>query len=177
MKPVLALFAVGIAALILRGVLSGVLPPGLRPDLGLAVVVGLGLHLPGAAGLLLAVALGGVADVLTGALLGQHALLFALTFAVTGLAGAQLDLRRGLPTLFLVAALSIAHGLGTAALSRLFGGLAVHVAWPSLDRLLGQAAIDALLAPLLLPLLGRLAQRLSDDDRRAVQLAPRRREA
>jgi len=173
MKAALALLGVGVVALMVRGVLASVLPPGLRPDFGLVVVVALGLQRPGPAGLLLAALLGCVADVLTGALLGQHAMLFALAFVVTRLAGAQLDLRRPLPTAFLVAALSAAHGLATVGLSRVFAGAA---SWPTPGRLLGQAATDALVAPLLLPLLAVLVAQLSDDDRRAVELAPRRRE-
>jgi rod shape-determining protein MreD len=174
MRPALALFAVGIAALLLRSVLSGVLPSGLGPDLGLVVVVALGLQLPGTTGLLLAAALGGVVDVLTGALLGQHAALFVMAFGLTRLAASQLDLGRGRPIFFLVAALSVAHGLSAVALSRLFGSWA---SWPGPERLLGQAGLDATLALLLLPLLARLVHRLSDDDRRAVKLVPRRREA
>jgi len=174
MKPALALLAAGIGALLLRGVLSGVLPAGLCPDLGLVVVVGVGLQLPGTAGLLLATVLGGLVDVLTGALLGQHAMLFVMAFGVTRLAASQLDLRRGLPTFVLVAALSAGHGLAAVALSRLFSG---SVPWPGPERLLVQAGLDALLALLVLPLLARLVQQLSDVDRRAVKLAPRRREA
>lgn len=174
MRAAVGLALVGVAALILRGVLSGVLPPALRPDLGLVVVVGLGLKRPGPSGLLIAAGLGCLADVLTGALLGQHALLFALAFAITRLAGFQLDLRRPAPVFFLVAAISAVHGLGSVALSRFFAGAA---AWPSPGRLLGQAALDAAVATLALPLLGALVGALSEDERRAVQLAPRRREA
>ena len=174
MKPALALSLVGVAALVLRGAFSGAIPPGLHPDLALVVVVALGLQLPGATGLLLAAGLGWVADVLTGALLGHHALLYVAAFFVTRLAGAQLDLRRVLPTAFLVAALSVAYGVGSVALSRLF---ADGVAWPAATRLLGQAALDGVVAPIVLPILSALVQGLTDDDRRAVPLAPRRREA
>jgi rod shape-determining protein MreD len=174
MKPALALAMAGIAALILRGALAGAVPQGLHPDLVLVVVVALGLLRPGASGLLIAAGLGSMADVLTGALLGQHALLFVVAFAITRLAGAQLDLRRTVPTAFLVGALSVAYGLGSVALSRLF---ADGVAWPAAGRLFGQAAIDGIVAPLVLPFLSKLVQALTDDDRRAVPLAPRRREA
>ncbi|MBW2313606.1 MAG: rod shape-determining protein MreD [Deltaproteobacteria bacterium] len=174
MKPAIALALAGITALILRGALAGAIPQGFHPDLVLVVVVALGLLQPGATGLLIAAGLGCMADVLTGALLGQHALLFVVAFAITRLAGAQLDLRRAAPTAFLVAALSVAYGLGSVALSRLF---ADGVAWPAAGRLASQAAIDGLLAPLVLPFLSRVVQALTDDDRRAVPLAPRRREA
>jgi len=174
MRPALALAAVGLAALLLRGALAGAIPPGLHPDLPLVVVVGLGLRRPGATGLLIAAGLGCVADVLTGALLGHHAMLYVAAFAVTRLAGSQLDLRRPAPTAFLVAALSVAYGVGSVALSRLF---ADGVAWPATGRLLGQAAVDGVIAPIALPLLSRLVAALDEDDRRAVPLAPRRREA
>lgn len=174
MKPALALAAAGVIALVLRGALAGAVPQGLHPDLGLVAVVGVGLLRRGALGLLVAAGLGAVADVMSGALLGQHVLLYAFTFAVTRLAAAQLDLRRAAPTGFLVAALSVTLGVGSVALSRLF---ADGVAWPPLGRLAGQALVDGVVATLLLPLLGRLVHALSDDDRRAVTLAPRRREA
>jgi len=173
-RTVAALALLGAAALVMGGVLSGVLPVGWCPDLALVVVVGLGLRRPGPSGLLLAAGLGCLADVLTGALLGQHALLFSLAFVVTRLAGFQLDLSRPLPVGFLVAGVSIVHGIGSVALSRFFAGAAT---WPSPGRLAGQAAVDALVAPLVLPLLTLVVQALGEDDRRAVPLAPRRREA
>ena len=86
----------------------------------------------------------------------------------------QLDLRRRLPTLVLVAALSAANGITTVALSRLFAAAA---SWPAPGRLLGQAALDAIFSPLVLPLMAAVVRALSEDDRRAVELAPRRREA
>jgi len=174
MRAVLGLAAAGLFALVLRGALAGVLPPRLQPDLVLIVVVALGLELPGAVGLLVAAGLGCLADVLTGALLGQHALLFMMASAVTRLAGAQLDLRRAMTGAFLVAGLSLSLGVGSAALSGLFAG---GVVWPAAGRLLAQAGVDGLVAPLLLPALSRLVQALRGEDRRAVLLAPRRREA
>jgi len=174
MKPTLALAVVGIAALLLRGALSGAVPPGLHPDLALVVVVALGLRRPSATGLLLAAGLGCTADVLTGALLGHHAMLYVAAFAVTRIAGSQLDLRRVAPVAFLVAALSVVYGLSSVALARLF---ADGVVWPAAGRLFGQAAVDGVAAPLVLPLLSRMVAALDDDDRRTVPLAPRRQEA
>lgn len=173
MKPALALAAVGLASLILRGALAGAIPPSLHPDLPLVVVVAFGLQRPGATGLLLAAGLGCVADILTGALLGHHAMLYVMAFGVTRIAGSQLDLRRAAPTAFLVAALSMAYGIGSVALSRLFVD---GVSWPAAGRLLGQAALDGAVAPFVLPLLSSLVAALDDDERRAVPLAPRRRE-
>lgn len=174
MKLASGLFAFGVLLIVARGALATVLPPGVRPDLGLLAVVGLGLHLPGAAGLLAAAGLGVLTDVLTGALLGHHAFLFVLAFAVTRLAGAQLDLRRGLPVVVLVAAVSAANGLLGAGISRLF---AAEAPWPELGRWVGQAGVDALVSPLVLPAMVGIVHALSEDDRRAVELAPRRREA
>ena len=74
----------------------------------------------------------------------------------------------------LVAALSAANGLMTVALSRLF---AAQAPWPEPGRWIGQAGLDALLAPVVIPLMAAIVQRLSEEDRRAVELAPRRREA
>lgn len=173
MKSALGLLVFGVLALWVRGVFAGVLPSGVGPEVGLLVAVGLGLHLPGTLGLVLAALFGVFTDVLTGALLGHHPILFLLAFAVTRVAGAQLDLRRGLPVLVLVAALSVAHALLTFALSRLFGAPAP---FPGFERLIGQGVLDALCSVLVLPLMAGLVRSLSEEDRRAVELSPRRRE-
>jgi rod shape-determining protein MreD len=172
-KPVLALAAAGLGALWVRGVLSWVLPASACPDLGLVFVIGLGLHAPGAAGLVLAAGLGYVADVLAGSLLGQHALLFAVAFGLTRIAGARLALGRGLATWAWVAALTAAHGAGVVLLTRFF--TAAH-GWPEPGRLALQMAVNALVA---FPLLAGVAAVVHafEPDRRAVELAPRRREA
>ncbi len=174
MRAALGLLAFGTFLLILRGVLSGVVPAAMTPDLALLVVVGLGLSLPGALGLALVAAFGVLTDVLAGALLGHHSLLFLFFFAVTRIAGAQLDLRRGVPVLVVVAGLSIVNGLATVALSRLFG---IDAPWPAFGRVVGQAGFDALFAPLVIPAMAGIVRMLSEEDRRAVELAPRRREA
>ncbi len=172
MKPALAILLFGGVALVLRGVLAALLPAGLCPDLGLLVVIGLGLQLPGATGLLLAALLGYAADVLAGSLLGQHALLFVLFFAATRVVGAQLDLQRGAPLVILTAAITAVHGIGLVSLSRFFADAA---SWPTAGQLGTQALVNAVVAPFVAAAIAAIAARLSDEERRAVELAPRQR--
>jgi len=173
MKPALALAAAGLLALWVRGVLASVLPPAVCPDLGLVFVIALGLHAPGAAGLLLAAGLGYVADALAGSLLGQHGLLFAVAFVMTRVAGARLDLHRGTPAVCWVGVLTAAHGLGLVLLTRFF---TAATGWPGAELLALQAGVNALVALPALRAVSRVAHGF-DGDRRAVELSPRHREA
>jgi len=67
---------IGIAAPVFQGVLNTFVPARFAPDLGFLVVIALGLHWRSTAGgLVLAATLGFAADLLSGSLLGQQALL------------------------------------------------------------------------------------------------------
>ena len=92
------------------------LPAPWCPDLGLVVVVGLGLWLQGASGLGAAAVLGYVADLLSGSLLGQHALLRTLAYGMTRIAHAKLNLSGWLSLALLVGLLSLGNGIVLAGL-------------------------------------------------------------
>lgn len=172
MRVGLVFLGVGVAALILRGVAAVLLPMGWCPDLGLLVVIGMGLHLPGATGLLLAALLGYAGDILAGSLMGQHALLWVLSFVATRIAGGQVDLHRGGPYLIFVAVVTLANGIGLVALTRFFAGQAD---WPTASLLAIQALVNAAVALPIGTMLSSLARSLSEDPRRPVELAMRRR--
>jgi hypothetical protein len=75
-KRGLALLALGLLALVLQAAAASVLPPAWVPDLCLLVVMGIGIALRSLpVGIVLAAALGYATDLLSGSLLGEHALL------------------------------------------------------------------------------------------------------
>ena len=87
MKRWLASFALGLGCIVLQGVLPVFLPRAACPDLVLLFVLALGLHWSGwLSGFGIVVALGYLSDFSSGSLLGQHALLYLVTFAATALA-------------------------------------------------------------------------------------------
>lgn len=137
----------GLVALVVQGALATLLPPPWCPDLGLLVVLCLGLRWRGlAAGLALAGVLGFSADWLSGSLVGQHGLLRVLAFASALIAGRQLNLRRGLPLVAFVFSATLIYGILAALISQFF----LDVGWPPASVWLGgilHAAINGLCAP------------------------------
>ena len=176
MRSALALLALGGVALVVQSVAGNHLPPGAVPNLSLLVMVAIGLHLPTARGLALAAALGYAADLLSGALLGTHALLRMLACATTRLANRRLDLRRGLPLAAFAAVLTVADAAGLALLFRAVTGRAALDV--SLLPLLGsQVLVNALAAPLVVALAALVLRWVTPEEstRRLVRLEPRRR--
>ncbi len=122
-KLTLALFAAGLLALVVQGALATMLPPPWCPDLGLLVVLSIGLRWRGLAlGLALAAALGFAADWLSGSLVGQHALLRLIAFTSAFLAGRQLNLKGSLPLVVFVSSVSFVYGLAVYAVLGFFVG-------------------------------------------------------
>ena len=130
MRQSLTLVALGIAALLLQGGIATHIPRAFVPDLAFLVVVTCGLHLPGARGLLVVAWLGYTADLLSGAPLGEHALLWVGLWGLTGIVNRRLDLRRVPPLMVAVAAFTLAE---TAAFVFVHSGV------------LGRATIDTTL--------------------------------
>jgi rod shape-determining protein MreD len=174
-KRVLVLVSLALLAPILQGALAPFLPWGTCPDFGLLVVVGLGLSLRnGVGGLALAAEVGFVSDLLSGSLLGEHALLRMVAFALARLASLHVNLHGTLMQMSLAAGLSALSAAGILALTAFFssGTAAVLVTLPDMLR---QAAVNALFAPLLISAVARLVARLGDEDgRRVLRLEPRR---
>lgn len=175
MKRVLVLVGLGLLAPILQGALAPFLPWGTCPDVGLLVVIGLGLSLrSGLAGLALAAEIGFVADLLSGSLLGEHALLRMFVFALARLASLHVNLHGTLTPMALAAGLSALSAAGILALTTFFssGTAMVLVTLPDVLR---QAVVNALLAPLVISAVARLVAHLGDEDgRRVLRLEPRR---
>lgn len=166
MKRPGGLFALGFAALTIQGTLGTFAPAYALPDLLLLFVVGMGVCVGGVEGLLVTAALGYTEDLLSGALLGQHALLLALAFAATRIATRTLSLQRPFARLTLVAGLSLLHGLGVLGLTALFAD-AGPGDFGVADRLLLHAGVNAALAPFLIDWVERAAAQLGGEEEAA----------
>jgi rod shape-determining protein MreD len=174
-RRLLGLLALGMAVLMLQGTLATFLPVRLLPDLVFLVVVGAAIAVGGLEGLAAAALLGWAMDLLSGALLGQHALLLALAYAATRVANLQLNLLRALPRVAFVAGLSLAYDGGHAALASLFAG-APAPGWAFVGDALIHALANALCAPAGLLAVQQMAALLSGDEeggRRSLRVEPR----
>jgi len=173
-KRAFALFAAGVLAAMLQGAAASFIPARFLPDLGLLLVIALALSWRSTVGgLALAGALGYVADLFSGSLFGQHALLRVLSYSVARLASRHLSLRGPLPRAAFAALLTVANAGGTVALTAFFGGSG---GWPPLSSLLPHALVNALVAPLVVEVTERLLNLLGDEDagRRLLRLEPRK---
>jgi rod shape-determining protein MreD len=176
-KRTLLILAIGVAAPVLQGALNTFMPARFTPDFGLLVVIALGLHWRSTAGgLLLAAALGFAADLLSGSLLGQQALLHLLAFAVARFASGQLNLRGAVPQSFFVLVFTVVNALGLALLSAFFsvgGGVDLVL----LRDLVPHAIINAGFAAPVSRVIEAVSTAFGNDDvaRRTVRLAPRSR--
>lgn len=172
MRRPLGLLGAGLACAWLQGTLATFAPPHFFPDLVLLWAVGVAVAAPAGEALLVAAALGYAADLLSGALLGQHALLLVLACSATRVANVQLNLMRTAPRVALVAALSVGVHAGHAGLARLFTGTAGLDA-PALRHVALQTALNAALGPAALALAGRLTALLGREEeslRRTLRL-------
>ena len=175
MKPALGLLALGALAAMLQGAATAVVPARWFPDLGLLLVVAIALSWRSpVGGLLLAAVSGYAADLLSGSLLGQHALLRVLVYGAARLASRHLNLRSPLPQVTFVAGVSVANTLLLSALSAFF--IAVPVAGSvAASALLIHAGINGVFAPFVSAGVARLVARLTDEDggRRLLRLETR----
>jgi len=174
-KRVLGLFALGILALAFQGAVASFLPVRFCPDLGFLLVVALGLCWRSAVGgVCVAGAIGYTTDLLSGSLLGQHALLRLAAYAVARFGNRHLNLRGALPQAAFVAALTGANAFAMALLTSFFSP-GVEVGMVALRELLPQVVANALFAPLVAFVTARIVVRLGDEDggQRVLPLAPR----
>ena len=118
-----ALACLAVGCLIVQSVAALLLPAPLVPDLVLLVAVACALTVPSAAGMLVVALAGFGADLLSGSLLGHHALLRLGAFAFTWAISAQFHLKRALPLMVLVFCLAAADALLQMGLTRLFAGI------------------------------------------------------
>jgi rod shape-determining protein MreD len=178
-KRTLLILAFGVVALVLLGALNTLIPPRFTPDLGLLVVIALGLHWRSTdGGLVLAATLGFAADLLSGSLLGQQALMRLLAFGIARFASGHLNLRGAVPQSLFALAFTLFNALGISLLSVFFtagGGFDLVM----LQNLLPHALANALFAYPVSRLVEAVATAFGDDEggRRALRLAPRGRSA
>jgi cell shape-determining protein MreD len=174
-RRTLAIVLLGLLAPMIQGALSAFVPIGWFPDLALLLVMSLGLAWPGMiTGALLATWVGFVSDLLSGSLVGQHALLFLCAFGTARVVSAHVNMH-GVPTqMVLAAGLTAGGALAMSALTVFFSpervtGLAGG------PELLRQVAVNALLGPLLISGVVALIARLDEESgRRVLRLEPRR---
>lgn len=172
-------FAIAVLLLfapMIQGALGLFVPAGWIPDAGLLLVTALGLLWPGAlpVALGLATLAGFVTDLLSGSLIGQHALVWLCAFSAARVVSTHVNLH-GAPTQMVLAA-----GL-TAGAALALGGLTAFFspeAGPQLAggfALLRQALVNSLAAPLVISGVAALLARLDEDSgRRVLRLEPRR---
>ncbi len=159
MKRGLAVVVLGLLALGVQAGLALVVPRELCPDLGLLVVIAMGLHWHQAtSGLLVAFALGLAADLLSSSILGAHALLRVLVFATTALARSQVNLRGGATLALFAAGMTILCAAALFSLIRFFGGAGEGPRWPDVGGLLPHAFINAVFAPVVSTVLVRVCE-------------------
>jgi cell shape-determining protein MreD len=164
----------GLLAVALQGALMDLLPPRFVPELGVLAAVAAARVLGRASGLMVAFGVGLAADLLSGALLGQHAALRMGAFLVTVAVGGSLDLQRPVPLAVFVWALALGDAVASLGLTWLFLGpvpLAARDAAPLVVR----AAVTAALAPGAVGLAREVVRRLDERQaRRDMRLDTRR---
>jgi rod shape-determining protein MreD len=174
-KRVVGLLGLALAALTVQGAMASFVPARFFPDLAFLFVVALGLCWRSAVGgLCVAAAIGFATDLLSGSLLGQHALLRLAAHGAARVGSRHLNLRGALPQAVFVAFLTVANAVGLALLSSFFSsGAALGLA--ALGELLPQIAMNAACAPLVVAATGRAVAWLGDEDagQRVIPLAPR----
>ena len=175
MKRALVLAGLAFVALVVQAVAARVVPAQWCPDLGLLIVVGLGLALRSpATGVVLSAVVGYLSDLLSGSLLGQHMLLRMCAFGAARVGSRRLNLRGPVPLAIFTAALSAGHGLALWALVAFFASGTAPSPPPVVD-FAAQALVNGLLAPLVAACVARLCQALGDEEgARLMRLEPRK---
>ncbi|HME73932.1 MAG TPA: rod shape-determining protein MreD [Myxococcota bacterium] len=176
MIAVLGLFVLGLIAMVAEGAATTFLPSALLPDLPLLLVIGMALNLGGARALLVSAALGYAADILSGAPLGQHALLHVLAFGAASAANRSLELRTALAQATLAGVLTLLNGLLLSLIGSFLGGTLV-VDFRFALQLASQAVLSCVCAPLVCALVEAVASRTREEEapRRSVPLPTGRR--
>ncbi len=171
-----ALFVLGLLAMVGEGAAASFLPAALCPDFALLLVIAMALNLGGGRALLASAALGYAADVLSGAPLGQHALLHVLAFGATSAANRSLELRTPLAQATLAGVLTLLNGLLLSLMASLLGAALVVDLRFALQLIL-QAALSCVFAPLVCALVEAVASRTHEEEapRRSVPLPSGRR--
>jgi rod shape-determining protein MreD len=176
-KQALVLLMAGIAATLAQGALNTLVPARFTPDLGFLIVIALGLRWRSTAGgLVLAVLLGFTADLLSGSLLGEHALLRLLTFLAARAASRHLNVRGLLPQAVFVMVFTAGNAVGVGMLNIFFtsgGGLDLVM----LRDVLPHALVNACVAPLVTRGVEAIGRAMGEEEggRPLLPFDPRRR--
>lgn len=166
----------GVLVPILQGALLRGVPAALCPQLGVLLVLGLGLAWPNApGGVLVAAVVGLVSDLLSGSLGGQLVLLHLGAYLAARYASGHLDLGGALSTAIFAVGFSTLYGL-SLSLSTLFFLPEAYLGWGDLRLLLPVVVLNGLFAPWVVRAVRALLARLEAPDfgRRRVLLGPRR---
>jgi len=162
MRRAVVLVAIGVLALVVQGTAATIIAPPLCPNLGLLVVIAMALRWRGAAsGLLVAFLLGYAADLLSGSLLGQHALLHLFVFAGARIVVRRLNFHGGLPLAVFAGVVILIYDVALLALTGFFVG-SVELRWSWLGDELVHAAMGALFAPAVSAGVGRVSSWLAE---------------
>jgi rod shape-determining protein MreD len=156
-KPLFVLLVLGALAPMVQSVIGTFIPLQYCPDLGLLLVVGLGLCWRNShGGVVLAAAMGFITDLLSGSLLGQHTLLRLLAFGAARVASRQFNLRGIMSQAVLMIILTVLNALGVAALTSFFvAGQGWDAVVPT--NLVPHALINGIAAPFAVALVARIA--------------------
>jgi rod shape-determining protein MreD len=163
-KTFLALLGMGLLALILQGAIARAISPPWCPDLAWLVVVAVGLRWPNVlSGICLAVILGYSMDLVSGSLMGQHALMRLLTFLAAALAARQLDLSGFVAVLILVFGMTLFYGVAMVGVLTFFVD-AEGIGLPVLADAFCHGLANVVAMGPVLSLVERLLMRLSDEE-------------
>ncbi len=175
MREALVLLAAGVIGLAVESALLANFPFPLVPAFSLLFPIAAALLLGPLAGLLVSAVLGFGADMLSSALLGQHAFLRIVEFAFVRAAIGQFDLVRPLPFALFAFAIALVDAAGSAALIQFFLGN-----FSADPRGLGTVVLRALATAAAAPLVLGLARRVAAwgggdvDVRREMRLETKR---
>jgi rod shape-determining protein MreD len=159
----LAVLFLGLAMTMIQGAIPFVISPPWCPDLCMLVVIAVGLYWRRwYSGLLLAMALGFFADVLSGSLLGTHALVSLVIFVVAWLSSRQLNLRSPLALSIFAAIVSLFDVFATLALTGFFVSVSLPVGALWADGWI-HAAVNALFAVPVVALVAAVISRVDGE--------------
>jgi rod shape-determining protein MreD len=148
---------IGLFALGVQSGLAMVVPRQICPDLGLLVVIAIGLYWRDAtSGLFIAAGLGFTADLLSSSIFGGHALLRVLVYAATTLSRQRMNLRGGAALGLFAGGMTIAYALGLFLLMRFFVAASGGFSWPEIGSVLPHSLVNAVCAPAVAALLIRV---------------------
>ena len=172
MKRWVALLLIGLLIPVVQGAVAPFLPRGACPDVGLLLVIALGVSLRStAAGVAVAAWIGFVSDLLSGSLLGHHALLRVLAFGAARITSLHMNLRGPFTQMALGGVLTLLSAFGTVALTAYFASGAATLA--PVAELVWHTGVNALIAPFAVAAGAKLIAWLEDDGRRVLRLEPR----